>query len=68
MSVSVVQPDFGEKRLGDDVSELPTADYNSLGGEDVLSLQDLDPALNKKMHLVNNVSDPRNGCELCSKS
>lgn len=27
-------------------------------GEDVLALQDLDPALNLKMHLVNNVSRP----------
>lgn len=26
-------------------------------GEDVLALQDLDPAMNWKMHLVNNVSD-----------
>lgn len=25
-------------------------------GEDILGLQDLDPALNAKMHLVNNVS------------
>lgn len=25
-------------------------------GEDILALQDLDPALNAKMHLVNNVS------------
>lgn len=27
-------------------------------GEDVLALQDLDPVLNMKMHLVNNVSAP----------
>lgn len=27
------------------------------GGEDILALQDLDPALNMKMHLVNNVSN-----------
>lgn len=26
-------------------------------GQDVLALEDLDPALNMKMHLVNNVSD-----------
>lgn len=26
-------------------------------GEDILALQDLDPALNAKMHLVNNVSE-----------
>lgn len=28
-------------------------------GEDVLGRQDLDPALNAKMHLVNNVRTPR---------
>lgn len=34
------------------------ADGSSLkGGEDILGLQDLDPALNMKMHLVNNVSE-----------
>lgn len=27
----------------------------TVGGEDILGLQDLDPALNMKMHLVNNV-------------
>lgn len=32
-------------------------------GEDLLSLQDLDPALNQKMHLVNNVRrNPRSTC------
>lgn len=35
--------------MGDDAQ-------SSLGeGEDILALQDLDPALNAKMHLVNNV-------------
>ena len=34
-----------------------TSDLSSLHGLDVLSLQDLDPALNMKMHLVNNVSE-----------
>lgn len=28
-------------------------------GEDILGLQDMDPALNMKMHLVNNVSRPK---------
>lgn len=38
--------------------DLRNADGSSLrSGEDILSLQDLDPALNMKMHLVNNVSD-----------
>lgn len=40
--------------------DLRNADGSSLrSGEDILSLQDLDPALNMKMHLVNNVSDTR---------
>jgi hypothetical protein len=31
-------------------------DHASVGsGEDILALQDVDPALNAKMHLVNNV-------------
>jgi len=31
-------------------------DHESVGsGEDILALQDVDPALNAKMHLVNNV-------------
>lgn len=39
-------------------TELRNPDGSSIkGGEDVLALQDLDPALNMKMHLVNNVSD-----------
>lgn len=35
--------------------ELRNADGSSIKGEDILQLQDLDPALNQKMHLVNNV-------------
>jgi hypothetical protein len=38
--------------------DVRNADGSSLrSGEDILHLQDLDPALNMKMHLVNNVSD-----------
>lgn len=37
-------------------NELLSMDGSSMRGEDILSLQDLDPALNMKMHLVNNVS------------
>lgn len=37
--------------------DLRNADGSSIaGGSDILSLQDVDPALNMKMHLVNNVS------------
>jgi hypothetical protein len=49
-----------EKHVGEvrDASDraLRAADGASLtSGEDLLALQDLDPALNLKMHLVNNV-------------
>lgn len=39
----------------DQEAALRAADGGSLQGEDVLSLQDLDPALNMKMHMVNDV-------------
>ncbi|KHN99247.1 membrane transporter [Metarhizium album ARSEF 1941] len=40
------------------LGDVRAADGSSLrGGEDVLALQDLDPALNMKMHLVNNAID-----------
>ena len=48
-----------EKRSSRNVGSLPSdgtaSTSSSLKGEDVLALQDLDPALNMKMHLVNNV-------------
>lgn len=38
-------------------NDLRNADGSSIsGGSDVLGLQDMDPVLNMKMHLVNNVS------------
>ena len=40
--------------------ELRNADGSSLrsrSGEDILGLEDFDPALNMKMHLINNVSE-----------
>lgn len=46
-----------EKTIGEESPELRPASSTFLdGGEDILALQDLDPALNMKMHLVNNVS------------
>ena len=49
------QPSDGGLLTPDDVRN---ADGSSLhGGEDILALQDLDPTLNMKMHLVNNVSE-----------
>jgi hypothetical protein len=36
----------------------PSLDVSVGSGEDILALQDLDAALNRKMHLVNNVSKP----------
>lgn len=38
---------------GSDVQTAQATD--TVGGDDVLGLQDLDPALNMKMHLVNDV-------------
>jgi hypothetical protein len=52
-------PDSKPKDAGGDVSERSNVDEESLKGLDVLSLHDLDPALNRKMHLVNNVSVER---------
>jgi hypothetical protein len=40
--------------LGDEESR--NGDGSSVNGSDILSLQDIDPAMNMKMHLVNNVS------------
>jgi hypothetical protein len=61
-SNSDIPPGLEEKKIGGDngileSGDLRAADGSSLkGGEDVLGLQDLDPVLNMKMHLVNNVS------------
>jgi hypothetical protein len=44
-----------EKRAAEDVVDVRRDGSVSLKGEDILALQDLDPALNMKMHLVNNV-------------
>jgi hypothetical protein len=37
------------------VSGLGNTDRRSVQGEDILELEDVDPALNMKMHLVNDV-------------
>jgi hypothetical protein len=37
-------------------NDLRNADGSSIVGSDILGLEDLDPALNLKMHLVNDVS------------
>jgi hypothetical protein len=37
-------------------SDLRNADGSSIVGSDILGLEDLDPSLNMKMHLVNDVS------------
>lgn len=58
-------PDLAEKKAGLgneprgllDANDIRSADGSSIQrGEDLLDLQDLDPAMNMKMHLVNNVS------------
>ncbi|KAK5658676.1 hypothetical protein OQA88_2072 [Cercophora sp. LCS_1] len=51
-------PDFKDVKLSGDESPMPRAsEESSLNGEDILALQDLDPAMNRKMHLVNNAID-----------
>lgn len=41
----------------DPAHNLESPDHASISsGQDVLAMQDIDPALNMKMHLVNNVS------------
>lgn len=50
---------IGKDGLGGLVSgadDIRNADGSSIAGSDVLALQDIDPAMNMKMHLVNNVS------------
>lgn len=43
-----------------EANDLRAGDASSLkGGEDILGLQDLDPVMNMKMHLVNNVRPSR---------
>jgi len=44
-----------EKCPAENVVNIPRDGTASPKGEDLLALQDLDPALNMKMHLVNNV-------------
>lgn len=47
-----------DKENGTHEPDLANADGSSIGGgSDVLNLQDIDPVLNMKMHLVNNVSN-----------
>lgn len=53
MSVPVTKEGAGETMA----TKVDDGDVASVRkGEDLLALQDLDPALNAKMHLVNNVS------------
>lgn len=62
-SPQLVGRQYDEKHVGTDHGkEMPAAQFDddaSLGSsreEEVLSLQSVDPALNAKMHLVNNAS------------
>lgn len=47
--------DHNQDGLFDDVRDADGCSTH--GGEDILASQDMDPALNMKMHLVNNVSE-----------
>lgn len=58
-----MDPDTEEKKLGTggqggvlEADDVRNADGSSMTGSDVLALQDVDPVLNMKMHMVNNVS------------
>ena len=44
---------------GGDVRVAAAGGKTTFEGEDILDLEDLDPALNMKMHLVNNVGEIR---------
>ncbi|KAK3320507.1 major facilitator superfamily domain-containing protein [Cercophora scortea] len=52
-----LDPARKEMELREDRSDSPAADSGCLNGEDILALQDLDPAMNRKMHLVNDAID-----------
>jgi MFS family permease len=60
-SASAVDPSRLESKAGTDpaltAEALRAGDHSSIGGEDVLAMNDLDPALDLKMHLVNNAID-----------
>ena len=49
--------DSKNKRSAAGDPHAPLDDYSIISGEDILSRQDVDPALNAKMHLVNNVRE-----------
>ncbi len=52
-----------EKKIASGEDGHASDDLGSIhSGEDILGMQDMDPALNKKMHLVNNVS--RESCRM----
>lgn len=68
---SPVDPDKEETKVGDNEAgcsgllephDLRNADGSSLNSaSDILALQDMDPVMNMKMHLVNNVSGASRG-------
>lgn len=57
MEKATIEPSKdGSFAPGDSHVSNVVSNVSSLHGIDILSLQDLDPAMNMKMHLVNNVS------------
>lgn len=66
---SSADPDTEDKKLDSNAQagvlesgDVRNADGSSMtSGSDVLALQDVDPVLNMKMHLVNNVSRDKRG-------
>ena len=75
MTTSPAPPEKGKSKSHEqqktNISTINLQAVNSTAthdGEDILGLQDLDPALNRKMHLVNNVRTAWSLCILCTAS
>lgn len=53
---------MAEKKIRTDEEQADLSDTASLGKGDILSLENTDPVLNAKMHLINNVSCCQTPC------
>jgi hypothetical protein len=57
--VNVIDDDTKKTDLGRDVEHGDAPDFDSIAKGDILGQESVDPVLDAKMHLVNNVSSPR---------
>ena len=55
MSQPIVDTKMDEKKIGTDEEQADYSDTASLDKGDILSLENTDPVLNAKMHMINNV-------------